>query len=151
MLVQHNDWNVPQVDWVEPLTTDYARVQAKIRGATKYGGTKLHDGICAAREELLSERARAGAQGVIVLMTDGRSSASAALAEAQLAVDAGMTLHCVGLGTHIDYDLLDAIAALGGGVALYVDDTADPDVYGPALEEAFSQIAEEEVGHSLIR
>ena len=140
-----------RVDWVEPLTTDYARVQAKLRGATKYGGTKLHDGIRAAREELQSERTRAGAQGVIVLMTDGNSSAPLALIEAQLAVDAGMIVHCVGLGTNVDDDLLDEIAELGGGVALYVDNTTDPDVYGPGLEEVFRQIAEEEVGHGLIQ
>ncbi len=140
-----------QVDWVEPLTTDYARVQAKIRGATKYGGTKLHDGIRAAREELLSERARASARGVIVLMTDGKSSSDAALAEAQLAVDEEMTIHCVGLGTNIDYDLLNGIAELGGGIALYVDNTTDPDVYGPALEEAFRKIAQDQIGHCLVR
>ena len=140
-----------QVDWVEPLTTDYTRVQAKIRGATKYGGTKLHDGIRAAREELLSERARARAEGVIVLMTDGKSDSAAALAEAQLAVDEEMTIHCVGLGTNIDYDLLNAIAELGGGIALYVDNTTDPAVYGPALEEAFRQIAQDQVGHCLVR
>jgi Mg-chelatase subunit ChlD len=140
-----------QVDWVEPLTTDYTRVQAKLRGATKYGGTKLHDGIRAAREELLSERARLGAQGVIVLMTDGKSSNEDALAEAQLAVDAGMIVHVVGLGTNIDYDLLNTIAALGGGVAIYVDNTTDPEVYGPELEAAFSKIAQEEVGFSIIQ
>jgi hypothetical protein len=140
-----------QADWVEQLTTDYARVQTKISGATKYGGTKLDDGIRAAREELQSERARTTAEGVMVLMTDGKSNSSAALAEAQLAVDAEMTIHCVGLGTNIDYDLLDAIAKLGGGIALYVDNTTDPDVYGPALEEAFRKIAQEQVGHCLKR
>jgi len=138
------------VEWVEPLTTDYARVRAKLLGATKYGGTSLHEGIRAAREELLSSRARPMADKVIVLMTDGKSDYNMAIQEAQLAADAGMYIHCVGLGMDVDYLLLEDIAALGRGITLYVDNTTDPAVYGPALEQVFVSVATNTVGVGLI-
>lgn len=138
------------VEWTEQLTTDYARVRAKLLGATKYGGTKIHLGIQAARLELLSSRARSGADKVMVLMTDGKSDSTSALQEAQISVDAGITVHTVGLG-NVDAALLDAIAALSSdGQALYVTNYTDASVYGPQLREVFRSLAGE-VGYILIR
>ncbi len=132
------------------LTRNYSHVRAKVRGATEGDRTALHAGIESARLELLSERARAGTEKVIVLMTDGQSSYDAAMAQAQLAIDRGMTIHCVGLGTDIDYGLLDAIAADSGGIALYVDNATDVNVYGPQLKAVFRSLAQNEVGVGLI-
>ena len=79
------------VVWTEPLTTDYSRIRAKILGAQSISKTTIDLAIEGARLELQSVRARSGADKVIVLMTDGNSDASAALAQAQITVDAGMT------------------------------------------------------------
>lgn len=138
------------VEWTEQLTTDYTRIRAKLLGATKYGGTKIHLGIQAARLELLSPRARAGADKVMVLMTDGNSDPVLALQEAQLAADAGITVHTIGLGL-VDPVLLYAIAALTpNGKALYVTNYTDPSVYGPQPQAVFESLAGE-VGYMLIR
>lgn len=137
------------IEWVQELTTDYTSLQAKLLGATKYGGTRIDLGIEAARLELLSIRAREGADKVIVLMTDGNSDFDLAMQQAQLAVDAGMTVHTIGLGL-VDPVLLDSIAALGNGKSLYVTNYTDPSVYGPALQEVFQSLAGE-VGYVLIK
>lgn len=139
------------VDWVEELTFDYARVRAKIRGAnrSRNPSTSLHLGIEAGKDELISVRGRSSADKVLVLMTDGNSNSSSALAEAQLAVDAGITVHTVGLGSDVDQDLLDQIAALGGGQSLHIANNTNPSVYGPQLEAVFKNLAEE-VGFMLI-
>ncbi len=139
------------VDWVVPLTYDYESVRRKIRGMNRSAAwrTSIHLGIQAARLELLSVRGRAGADKVLVLMTDGNSSVASALAEAELAADAGITLHTVGLGSNVDQVLLDQIAALNGGQALYIDNNTSPAVYGPELEEVFQNLASD-VGLMLI-
>lgn len=139
------------VVWTEPLTTDYARVRAKILGAQAVFRTRLDLAIRGARIELLSDRGRPGAEGVIVLMTDGVSDADLALTQAQIAVNAGITIHTVGLGGGVDRDLLDSIAAMSSdGQALYVPNNTDPSVYGPQLAEIFESLAGE-VGYMLIR
>ena len=139
------------VIWTEPLTIDYARVRTKILGAQAVSSTRLDLAIEGARQELQSVRGRPGADKVIVLMTDGNSDASAALTQAQTAVNAGMTIHTVGLGAGVDQSLLDSIAALStDGQAMYVLNNTDPAVYVPQLEQVFQSLAGE-VGYMLIR
>lgn len=139
------------VDWVEQLTYDHNRVRAKIRGANKSlnASTNLHLGIAACRAELVSTNGRAGAAKVMVLMTDGNSSVADALAAAQLAVDQGITIHTVGLGSNVDQTLLEDIAAMGGGQAIFILNNTDPAVYGPQLETVFKNLAED-VQYTLI-
>jgi hypothetical protein len=131
------------VAWTEQLTMDYDRIHAKIHGIQKSmpHGTSIHAGIGAARIELESSRARPEASKVMVLMTDGNSNAAQALTEAQLAVDAGITIFCIGLGTDVDQNLLDDIANLGGGEAVYIDNVTDESVYGPQLSAVFVSMA----------
>lgn len=139
------------VDWVVPLTYDYESVRRKIRGINRSSvfNTNIHLGIRSARLELLSERGRARSDKVLVLMTDGNSDAASALAEAELAADAGVTIHTVGLGSDVDHDLLNEIAAMNGGQAIYIDNDTGPEVYGPQLETVFQNLASD-VGLMLI-
>ncbi|MCG8407327.1 MAG: VWA domain-containing protein [Phycisphaerales bacterium] len=140
------------VDWVEPLTFNYERVRLKIRGAnrSRNPSTSLHLGIEAGKNELVSVRGRNNAEKVLVLMTDGNSDSSDALAEAQLAADAGIKIHTVGLGSDVDQGLLNQIASMGGGQSLHIANNTDPSVYGPQLEAVFKNLAEE-VGFMLIQ
>ncbi|MFQ5589662.1 MAG: vWA domain-containing protein [Phycisphaerae bacterium] len=122
--------------WVEPLTADYARVRAKLRGAPLGVASGLSVGLEAARLEFLSGRARPKTAKVMVLVTDGRSGSMNALTEAQAAAQAGITIHVVGVGPDADRVLLDEIAAIGGGTATYVDMAVPAWVYTPVLQAA---------------
>ncbi len=137
--------------WTQQLTSDYDRVRAKIRGLVKYGGSDIDVGILAARVELLSVRAREGADKVMVVFADGQSDTAAALAAAQLAADDGITIHTVGLGTNVDQALLGGIATIGGGVFISIPNNTNEAVYGPELKAAFQTIATSEVKYGLIQ
>ena len=137
--------------WAQELTLDYDLVRAKIRGLTKYGGSDISVGILAARDELLSVRARGGADRVMVVFADGNSDVAPALAAAQVAANDGITIHTVGLGTNVDAALLDGIATIGGGRFILVANNTDEAVYGPQLKMAFQSIASTEVKYGLIQ
>ncbi len=139
-----------RIVWQVPLGNTFDVVKAKVRGATKDSGTDIHKGLKGARLELQSARSRPLADKVIVLMTDGKSSASEAIDEAQLAADARITIHCIGLGSEIDYLLLDTIASIARGRAIYVDSTSNPLVYAALLEQAFHAIVTDTVRVTLI-
>ncbi len=140
-----------QANWIEPLTTNYARIRARIRGAAPFEGGRLDLGLQAAREELLSSRARGGSHKTIVIVSTGNSDSGQALAEAQLAADAGMTIHCIGIGSDVDQNLLNTIAAMTGGEVVYVELSDDPSVYEAALKTIFSQVSLERVHSRLMQ
>ncbi len=140
----------PGAPWAQELTTDYPLVRARIRGLTKYGGSDIDIGILAGRAELLSVRTRTGADRVMVVFADGQSNAAAALAAAQVAANDDISIYCVGLGTNVDQALLDGIAAIGGGTAIYVLNNVDETVYGPQLKQAFQSIASSAVQFGLL-
>lgn len=129
-----------EVEWVEPLTDDYSRVWAKFRGSAGWTYTRIDLGLDAAREELVNN-GRDGSNKVILLMTDAREYAGDSYAVAEIAEEDGITIHCVGLGSQVNKPLLDSIAKLTGGSALYVENNFSAEVYGPQLEQAFERIA----------
>ncbi len=139
------------VSWVEPLSNDYDRVRSRIRGTPVAFRTRIDLGIEAARIELESVRARFGTDKVIVLMTDGNSNPPQARAQAEIAADAGMLIYCIGLGTGVNKNLLEQIAAIGNGKFFYVTGEGGTSVYTPLLEQVFANIASQEVGYGLLR
>ena len=83
-------------------------------------------------------------------MSTGESNPGAALNEAQLAADAGITIHCVGVGSDADMDLLTTIATITGGDVVQVDLLMTPEEYQEALESIFSTVSLRRVHSRLI-
>ncbi len=139
------------LDWAEPLTTDTARVRAKLRGSPLGIGDELALGIEAGRLELTSSRARTGAQKMMVLVTDGLADQAGTLAEVQLASAAGITVHVIGVGDGVDTAWLNQLATAGGGTFTQIDTTTPTSVYAPQLQTALANTSTNQFGVSLIR
>jgi Flp pilus assembly protein TadG len=134
-----------------------------IMALTPAGTTNIGHALFRARCELLSANSRADAARVIVLLTDGipnvynnsplnacgststwtscGSSSGCAQAtnftttQAQLARDAGIVIHVIGMGEDVNGALLQSVADIGGGIYLYSPDSA-------GLNSAFQTIAD---------
>lgn len=139
-----------EADWVEPLTTNYDSVRARLLGTTAGAGSNLDAGMQAAEDELTSFRARAHAAKTMVIITDGRTDENAALDQAREAAAEGITIHVIGIGCNVNVDLLRQIAAIGGGVSLFVNDD-DPAVYGPQINAMLESIAVKQVEIALVQ
>jgi Mg-chelatase subunit ChlD len=99
------------------LVNDRAALHAALAGIELSPQTCLVCGVETAVRELQSSRARAGNMPVIVLLTDGRSNprpASEAVAAADAARAAGITVFTIGLGDGIDRDALQSMAGATG-------------------------------------
>ncbi len=92
------------------LTTDHAAAATAVDGIGGGGGTAINSGITAAAQ-VLSSQGRAGALPVIILLSDGGSSYSAAVSAAQSAHAAGFRLISVGLGAGTNENLMADIAS----------------------------------------
>ncbi len=139
------------VNWFEPLSTDFDRVRAKLRGAPLGTGGALSLGLEAARLELIGQNARAAASKIIVMVTNGESDPTDALNQIQMARDAGMTVHIIGVGTDLDAGLLDQMAATGGGTSVLIDAGTPAWIYAPELQTALASVATNQIAFSLIR
>lgn len=139
------------VNWTEPLSSDFNRVRAKLRGAPLGTAGALSTGVEAARLELLSNNARPAASKMIVMVTDGKSDPTDVLNQIQMARDAGMTVHVIGVGTNLDVALLDQMAATGGGTSVQIDAGKPKWIYAPELQTALASVASNQIAFSLIR
>jgi len=139
------------IDWTEPLTTDFARIRAKLRGSPLGVGSGLSIGIEAGRQELTSARARSIADKMMVLVTDGQANPDGALTQVQLASAAGITVHVIGVGNGVSTAWLQQLATAGGGTFIQVDTTTPQNQYAPLLQTALSTTVSNEFGVSIIR
>ncbi len=99
---------------VHEISPDGESAAAAILSIPAGGGTDVAAAVTAAHRELESSLA-GGAYGdarpMIVLLSDGRSDRQAALRAARSAADAGVRILTIGLGSQIDEELLEAMAA----------------------------------------
>ncbi len=115
-------------DVVLSLSSDRARLNTAIDSIFIGGGTAIDQGIAMAERELASNK-RAGANGVIVLLSDGGSDASSATDAANAAKAAGYRLITIGLGSDADHALLQAMASQPGDYYFAPDATQLSQVY----------------------
>lgn len=133
---------------------------AAILGLSPVTGTNIGHSLYLSRCELLSARSRPDAVRVIVLLTDGEpnrynnsnlntcgitstwTSCSGcplalnfAIGQADIAHDAGIVVHVIGMGADVNHSLLQAVADAGGGIYLYSPNAA-------GLNSAFQTIAD---------
>lgn len=90
------------------LDTELGRLSAAIMALQPAGGTNIADGLLAGLVELNSGRRRQDAARVIILLSDGQSSAQGA---AQQIKAEGIRIVTIGLGPDVDASELQAIAS----------------------------------------
>ncbi|MEN6369347.1 MAG: PKD domain-containing protein [Thermotogota bacterium] len=125
-----------------PLSKSKAEIKSAIGGLTGGDKSALGTALQLARREL-SQTARPDATMLIVLFSDGQSNVgSDAKTEGKIAVETGIQVTCVGIGTLINRALLEELAATSGGAfAARPSDAA----LESAIEHAFVKIAASDV------
>ena len=111
----------------QPLTTDLDAAKAAVDRIDSSGGTNIGAGVSVANNELINNGDPEHAV-MIILLTDGEGSYNPALT--QQAIDNGITIYTIGLGSSVDAGLLTQIATATGGQYFAVA-SADqlPDVF----------------------
>ncbi|WP_096394143.1 VWA domain-containing protein [Halorubrum trapanicum] len=95
----------------QELTTNYQAVKDAINAYSDGGGTSIDLGIDVGADELLNgSNATPGASKVMILLSDGNSSASAANAAADAAKNAGIRIFTIALGS-ANTSLLQSLAS----------------------------------------
>ncbi|TKX79760.1 VWA domain-containing protein [Halorubrum sp. SD626R] len=118
----------------QELTTNYQLVQNAINNYSAGGGTSIAAGIDEGADELLNgTNATAGASKVMILLSDGNSSASAATTAADAAKNAGIRVFTVALGS-ANTSLLQSLASSPDD-AFVAPDPAD-------LDTVYAEIAQ---------
>ena len=98
---------------LEPLGRQRYRLQKAIAQLTPRGGTEIAAAISTAQAELSGPRHVQGHAPVMILLTDGTSSPTEALAAATAAKEAGTQLFVIGVGSDVIEDLLRQVASPG--------------------------------------
>jgi VWFA-related protein len=110
-----------QVKVVQEFTGDKALLKRAIGTLAPLGDTVLYDAIAqtAARQAKQPQRRK-----VLIVLTDGEDTKSAASQQASAAAAqaANSPIFIIGLGSDVKKDVLDALAAMTGGQAIYVSD-----------------------------
>jgi PKD repeat protein len=120
------------------LTTDEARVAARLDQLQNRGKTGLGEGLAEANRELL-ERGREEAVLVEILLANGRSNTGREpLAQAEIAARNGIVIHVIGIGRYLEAEL-GQIAALTGGLFF-------PKYDGEVVGKIFSALYRDLVG-----
>lgn len=102
--------------------------------------TNMGAGIQYAINELTSARARAGAEKIIVLMSDGASNTGPdPVTIAQMAADQGIKIYAISMGYGADRSTMQAVAAATGGEEFYAH--GNPAEYTALLQSIFRTIA----------
>ena len=99
------------------LETDYAIVRSTLAGLNTGGQTAIGDGMNQGIQALLEASARPHASKTMVVMTDGnhnRGTSPLTVATA-LASQHSLTIHTVTFGGGADQNLMQQVAAVGGG------------------------------------
>ena len=132
----------------QQLTGTYTSISqaAYERQAGEYGRyTNIYAGINEAISELTSDRARSNAKKVIFLMTDGNPNQPGgsystgrdyALMAAQDAIEQGIQIYTISLGSSANQSLMDDIAEIGCGIHYHVP-TLDIAQYEDDLKDVF--------------
>ncbi len=96
-----------------PFTSDHGALINKIEQLTPQGNTRIYDALYLA----LQQTKAADGSKAIVLMTDGQDTESAIDLVHALALvhDSGIRVYTIGIGSDIDANALDQIAAESGG------------------------------------
>ncbi|WP_424017057.1 VWA domain-containing protein [Halorientalis pallida] len=118
----------------QELTTNYQAVKAAINNYSAGGSTSIAAGINEGADELLNgTNATAGASKVMILLSDGNSSASAAQSAATAAQNAGIRIFTIALG-NANTSLLESLASSPDD-AFIAPDPAD-------LDTVYAEIAQ---------
>lgn len=136
------------------LTTDYAGVAAHLAAmqASHYDSyTNLGGGIEKGIQELTGSRSRTIARKFMFLLTDGIANVTAsgqvnnesggksyALAAAQSAVNQGIRIYTISVGSGADTALMSQIATLGKGIHLHAEGSIEE--YSAQLEAIFKTL-----------
>ncbi|HVX30808.1 MAG TPA: VWA domain-containing protein [Nitrolancea sp.] len=96
-----------------PFTSDHAALVNKIEQLTPQGNTRIYDALYLALQQT---KAASGSKAIVVL-TDGQDTESAIDLVHALALvhDSGIRVYTIGIGSDIDANALDQIAAESGG------------------------------------
>ncbi|MEX0653615.1 MAG: VWA domain-containing protein [Phycisphaeraceae bacterium] len=113
-----------QARWLVPMTavTNPDAIIRQIETLTAGGGTNIYPGMELAEAGLLSVDARVKH---MIVLTDGQTSGSGYDALAQRIHEQGITVSAVGVGQGADMQLMQTIAAAGGGQFYGTQDAAD--------------------------
>jgi Ca-activated chloride channel family protein len=105
--------------------TDVAREDARISMLNAGGGTEIYQGLLLGVEQLRSMDTKYSRQ--LVILTDGHTYGDdeACLELANQLVQDGITVSCLGIGHEWNDALLDKIASISGGGALFVSSPKD--------------------------
>jgi hypothetical protein len=138
------------------LTTNYQSISDRnyARQAGHYDQTtNLGGGISRGISELTSARARPNAKKYMILLSDGvpnvdesgshvGDGAASAMQycrdQAQAAMEAGITIHCISVGSYADRTIMQEIAHITGGEEFQAAGT--PDEYKEELENIFRRL-----------
>lgn len=132
---------------IEPLTFDYPLI-SQTGYSQQAGGngsaTNIANGIQRARQELTSSRARDYAKKVMIVLTDGRANRpgnrqnarTTSINCAQAAVNQGIQIYSISLGSDADQDLMGELADMGSGTHYHVP-TLDIAQYEQQLQDVF--------------
>lgn len=106
--------------WIcQGLTNDTALLKSKISSIqSANGGTSIDRGISKAIE-LTNSQSQPDRTKVFILLSDGQSSANAAINQANAAAQKGIIIHTLGLGSGINESLLKTIAQTTNGTYHY--------------------------------
>ncbi|TKX42150.1 MULTISPECIES: VWA domain-containing protein [unclassified Halorubrum] len=119
----------------QELTTDYQAVKDAIDAYNASGGTSIAAGVSAGENELLNgTNATMGASKVMIVLSDGQSNASAAIAAADAAKANGIRIFTIALGAGAATGLLEDIATSPDD-AFVAPDAAD-------LDTVYAEIAQ---------
>jgi len=125
-----------------PLSKSKAEIKSAVGGLASGDKSALGTALQLARREL-SQTARPDATMLIILFSDGQSNVgSDAKSEGKIAVETGIRITCVGIGTLINRALLEELAATSGGAfAARPSDAA----LESAVQHAFVTVAASDV------
>ncbi len=131
----------------QELTPNFLTIiqSARAQQAGQLGtSTNIANGIQVGRQELLSSRGRPSAKKIMVVMTDGMANLPSNAREGKLqainaghsAVNQGIQIYTISLGTEADTQLMADLAELGKGIHYHVP-TLDISQYSEDLKKVF--------------
>ncbi|MHA3774362.1 VWA domain-containing protein [Verrucomicrobiota bacterium sgz303538] len=129
---------------VVPMTKrgDSASLVAQVATIDSGGGTNIAPGMASAREALASVKAKVKH---MIVLTDGQSEGSGYEALSAQLKSEGVTVSTVGVGTDADIQLLQAMAASGGGQCYSnVDPTAITRIFTQDAMKHMGKLVREE-------
>ncbi len=137
-------------DLEEQLTKDYTQIIQATRqqqAGQKGSSTNIANGIERCRQELKSQRARSSAKKVMIVMTDGKANLPSnektgklqAINAGHSAVNQGIQIYTISLGTEADQQLMEELAQLGKGIHYHVP-TFDISQYEEDLKRVFRTV-----------